>query len=279
MPAQRQRVHAIAQSVARRWQTTGSGRRIRAAITPAPAMNARRHLLVASFAALSLPAFAASREVRGSGRVTSERRSVADFDRLSVAGAFEIELRQGSSEGLELTGDDDLLPLVETVVEDREGARTLRISPRRDVDLQPSQPIRIRVDLMRLSSVALGGASRVKASGLRTAKLALSLGGSGDIALTGLDAERLVVNIGGSGRVAVGGRSTEASLTVGGSGRVLLADLAADDVSVTLAGSGGADVRAERRLKVTIAGSGRVRHGGAAVPSVTIVGSGDVRRL
>jgi len=253
---------------------------MKASITPAPAMNARRRLLVAtSLAAWSIPAFAASREVRGSGRVTSERRSVADFDRVWVAGAFEIELRQGSFEGVELTGVDDLLPLVETVVEVRDGSRSLKISPRRNTDLQPSQPIRIRIDLIRLSGIALGGGSRLKASGLRTAKLALSLGGSGEIALAALDAERLAVNIGGSGRITVEGRSPEASLTIGGSGRAALADLAADDVSVTIGGSGAADVRAERRLKVTIAGSGRVRHGGAAVPTVSIVGSGDVRRL
>ena len=60
-------------------------------------MNARRRLLAAGLAALSLPAFVASREVRGSGRVTSERRGVADFDRLAVAGAFEVELHQGTS--------------------------------------------------------------------------------------------------------------------------------------------------------------------------------------
>ena len=105
-------------------------------------MNARRRLLVVSLAAVSLPAFAASREVRGSGRVTSERRSVADFDRLAVAGAFEIELRQGSVEGVELTGDDDLLPLIETVVEVRDGSRSLKISPRRDARpaAEPADP-------------------------------------------------------------------------------------------------------------------------------------------
>lgn len=242
-------------------------------------MNERRLLLAAGLVALSLPALATSREVRGSGRVTSERRTLADFDRLSVAGAFEIELRQGSVEGVELTGDDDLLPLVETVVEGREGGRSLRISPRRGHDLQPSQPIRIRVDLIHLNDIALAGASRVKATGLRTGKLGLSLGGSGDIALAALEAERLAVNIGGSGRVTVAGRSPQASLTIGGSGRATLADLAADDVSVSIAGSGAADVRAERRLKVSIAGSGRVRHSGAAVPAVSLVGSGDVRRL
>jgi hypothetical protein len=242
-------------------------------------MNARRRLLAISLATVSLPAFSASRAVRGSGNMTSERRAVTGFDRLSVAGDFEIELRQGTAEGLELTGDDDLLPLIETVIEGREGSRTLRISPQRDIDLRPSQPIRIRVDLVRLSGVSLAGGSRVKAQGLRTGSLSLSIGGAGDITLVALEAERLAINIGGSGRVTVDGRSPEASLSIAGSGRVTLVGLAADDVSVDIAGSGNAEVRAERRLKVSIAGSGRVRYGGAAVPSISIVGSGDVQRL
>jgi hypothetical protein len=243
-------------------------------------MNARRRLLAASLAALSLPAFSSTREVRGSGRIATERRAVTGFDRLGIMGDFEVELRQGSVEGIELVGDDDLLPLIETVVEGRDEPRTtLRISPRKDVDLRPTQPIRIRVDLVKLASISLAGSSRVKANGLRTARLGLSLGGSGDIVLSALDAERIAVNIGGSGKVMVDGRAPEAVLTVAGSGHAGLGGLAADDVSVTVAGSGAADVRAERKLKVTIAGSGRVRHGGAAVPTVSIVGSGDVRRL
>jgi Putative auto-transporter adhesin, head GIN domain len=239
-------------------------------------MNARRRLLAASLAALSLPVFGARQEVRGSGRVTSERRSLAGFDRIAVAGTFELELRQGSVEGVELSGDDNLLSLVETRIG---GASTLEISPRRDTNLKPSQPIRIRIDLVHLSAVDLAGAATLKASGLRTGRLVLSIGGAGEIAISGLAAERLAVNIGGSGKVVVDGRSGEASLSIAGSGEVAMPTLAVDDMSVSVAGSGSAEVRAERKLKISIAGSGRVRHSGAAVPTVSIVGSGDVRRV
>jgi len=242
-------------------------------------MNSRRRLLAASLAALSVPAFAATHDVRGSGRLASERRPATGFDRIAVAGAFELELRQGSAESVELTGDDNLLPLVETRIEGREGSRTLKIAPKPDVDLQPSQPIRIRVDLVNLSSVALAGGSTLKANGLRTGRLSISIGGSGDFSLSALEAERLAISVGGSGKVAADGRTQSASLSIAGSGRVALARLAADDVSVDIAGSGSAEVQAERKLKISIAGSGRVRHGGAAVPSVRIVGSGDVRRV
>lgn len=242
-------------------------------------MNPRRRLIAVSLAALSLPALSSSREVRGSGRIASERRELAGFDRLAVAGDFEVELHQGSVEAVELTGDDDLLPLIKTVIEGRDGSRSLRISPRRDLDLRPSRPIRIRVELIGLHGISLAGTTRLKASGLRTPRLSLSLGGSGDIVLAALESERLAVNVGGSGRVTADGRSPEVALALAGSGTVTLAGLAADDVSISVAGSGTADVRADRRLKVSIAGSGRVRHSGAAVPTVSIVGSGDVRRL
>jgi hypothetical protein len=242
-------------------------------------MNARRRLLAFGLAALSLPAITAAREVRGSGRIATEQRAVAGFDRLAIAGDFEVELHQGEREGVEIVADDNLLPLIETVVDGRDGPRTLRISPRRDVELAPSRRIRIRVDLVRLAKLAVAGSALVKGDGLRTERLDLALGGSGEIALAAVAAARVAVRLGGSGRVTVGGRSPEAVLDVAGSGHAVLAGLAADDVSVSLAGSGAADVRAERRLKVSIAGSGRVRHSGAAQPVVSIAGSGDVRRL
>jgi Putative auto-transporter adhesin, head GIN domain len=242
-------------------------------------MNSRRRLLAASLATLSLPAFAASHDVRGSGRIASERRNAAGFDRVSIAGAFEVELRQGSAEGVELTGDDNLLALVESRVEGRDGSRTLKIAPKPDVDLRPSQPIWIRIDLVKLAGVSLAGGSNLKASGLRVGKLSVSIGGSGDVSLPGLEAERLSISVGGSGKVVADGRAQSASLSIAGSGRGSLAGLAADEVSIDIAGSGSAEVQAQQKLKISIAGSGRVRHSGAAVPSVSIVGSGDVRRV
>lgn len=241
-------------------------------------MNDRRLVLVACLAALSAPAFALDRKVAGSRRLVTERRTVSGFDRVAIAGNFEVELRQGGSEGVELTGDDNLLALVETQVEGNSGSRTLQIAPKPDVDLEPSQPIRVRIDLERLVAVDVAGSTRVLSHGLHVAKLAVAIGGSGGVTLAALDAERLSLSLGGSGRAQADGRARSVSLSIGGSGRVALAGLAADELSVNIAGSGTAEVQANQRLSISIAGSGRVTHAGAAVPSVSIVGSGEVRR-
>ena len=239
-------------------------------------MYDRRLVLAACLAALSAPAFA-ERKVAGSGRIATERRVIGGFDRIAIAGAFEVELRQGSSEGVELSGDDNLLALVETRV-DGTGSRTLKIGPKPDVDLAPSQPIRVRIDLVQLTAIDMGGSSTLAATGLHVGKLAVAMGGSGSMKLAALDAKRLALSLGGSGRAEADGRAKSASLNIGGSGKVACAALAVDEVSVNIAGSGSAAVQANQRLSISIAGSGQVRHTGAAVPTVSIVGSGDVRR-
>lgn len=241
-------------------------------------MNDRRFVLAACLAVLSVPAFAADRKVPGSGRIVTEHRLVNGFDRVALAGAFEVELRQGNAEGVELTGDDNLLALVETRVEGAAGSRTLKIAARPEVALEPSQPIRIRVDLQQLVAIDLAGASKLTATGLHVGKLAVAIGGSGGLTLAALDAERLALSLGGSGRAGADGRSKSASLSIAGSGQGALAGLAVDDMAINIAGSGSAEVQANQRLRISIAGSGRVKHTGAAVPSVSIVGSGDVRR-
>lgn len=238
----------------------------------------RRIVLIALGAAACGPAFAAQPPDRGSGRIVSERRPAAGFDRVSISGSFQVEIHQGSVEGVELSGDDNLLALIETKVEGTPGTAVLEIRPKDDVQLAPTQPLRLRIDLLRLSAIDLGGASHVTAPGVHAARLGVSIGGTGSVDLAGLAAERLAVNIGGSGRVSADGRAGALAVNLGGSGECALSRLAVDEAKVSIAGSGKVEVNAGKQLSVSIAGSGRVMHSGAAVPRVSIVGSGSVQR-
>ena len=255
----------------------------------APALLApiRRTLLSIGLVALAatpallvpLPTRAESR-VQGSGHVVTVQRSLPLLasglapDAVAIAGDLRVELVQGTSPGITLVGDDNLLPLVET----RLRGRSLHLGPRDDHDLAARQPIRVRLVLPALTTLAVGGSGQVEARGWRTPRLQVALGGSGGVALTDLDAARLDVNIGGSGHVQATGKGSQLDLTIGGSGSGRFDDYAVDSGRVTVAGSGSAAVRAERSLSVTIAGSGNVVQAGAAEPRSSIVGSGRVTR-
>ena len=246
-------------------------------------MNHVRRLAIASLASLGALActasFAAWRTVEGSGTIVTQHREATGLARVSVGGDFEVEIRQGAKEGIELTGDDNILPLVETRLDGPVGARVLTIRTRDNADWSTRQPIKVRVDLLTLTGIDVGGSGHVVSNGLHTSRLDVAIGGSGAVALPKLDAERLDVDIGGSGRVGADGRTKAVAVSIGGSGNCDLGQLAAGDVRVSIGGSGSARVNAAQSLNVSIAGSGQVRYTGAATPSVSVVGSGSVDRL
>ena len=63
------------------------------------------------------PSGTASAATAGSGRAATEARAVAPFEAIAVQGDIELEVRQSDAASLAVTADDNLLPLLETVVE------------------------------------------------------------------------------------------------------------------------------------------------------------------
>jgi hypothetical protein len=218
---------------------------------------------------------AAEAATSGSGRMGTEKRAVSDFEAIAQDGAIDLIVRQTGKEGVEVSAEDNLLPLIETVVENR----TLQVRFKRGERLRGHRNIRVTVDVIRLSAVAMAGSGDVQIEGVKTPSLKVALSGSSDARLLRLDTDALEVRISGSGDVLAEGRAGQVKLSIAGSGDAELADLVADDVSVRIAGSGDANVTANKSLDVSVAGSGDVRYGGmvASVKS-SIAGSGSIGR-
>src|SRR5262245_33132286 len=58
-----------------------------------------------------------SHSVRGSGVRTEEDRPVAEFHSVELETSAKVQVEVGSAPSLHISGDDNLLPLVETKVE------------------------------------------------------------------------------------------------------------------------------------------------------------------
>ena len=215
-------------------------------------------------------------QVQGSGRVVKQARQVGNFNGLSLAVPGHVELRIGNTESVTIEADDNLLPLLETVVEDG----TLEIRPaRRNLNLR-SKSIRVVVQARSIEHLAVGGSGSIDADMLRAPRLKVAIGGSGSINLQGVQSDALSVSVGGSGDVkAASGSTGKLSVSIGGSGDVDLGRVQADSAKVSIAGSGDATVWPRSELSVSVAGSGDVHYYGDPRVSKSSVGSGDVRRL
>ncbi|MCD2516109.1 DUF2807 domain-containing protein [Massilia sp. G4R7] len=237
--------------------------------------------LAAALACAAAPSVAGNwswggERVEGSGVIKRQARQVGRFDGLALELPGKLELRMGDSEGVTIETDDNVLPLVETVVENG----MLKIRPsKRNLNLR-TRNLRIVVNARNIERLALGGSGSIVADALRAPRLDIDLGGSGDIDVRAIESGALTVSLGGSGNFkAGGGKTRKLSVAIGGSGTVDMGNLQSDSASISVAGSGDATVWARDALSVTIAGSGDVKYYGDPRVSKSTVGSGEARRI
>jgi len=219
-----------------------------------------------------------SAKVTGSGRQASETRAVSGFQAVASRGSVQLVVRQTGKESAEVRADDNVLPLIETVVEQRNGTPTLLVGLKKGSNVSTRNPMVVTVDVAQLSAVSAAGSGDVRIGTLQTPALKLSIAGSADTKIGQLKTEELAIAISGSGDVDAAGQATRVSVKIAGSGDVRLRQLQSDDVSISISGSGDAEVQAAKNLTVSIAGSGDVVYHGDAKLSSRVAGSGSVTR-
>lgn len=215
-------------------------------------------------------------KVQGSGKVVKQTRHLAHFTGVNLNVPGDMVLRLGTTESITIETDDNMLPLIESVIEDG----VLKIRPvKRNTNLH-TRNMRIVVMAKDIDRLALSGSGSIDSDALKANKLTFDIGGSGSINLKGMHAEAVAISVGGSGDLKSGaGKADSLSVAIGGSGDVDVGRVQARDASVSVAGSGEAIVWANAGLSVTIAGSGDVTYYGDPKVSTSVLGSGDITRL
>ncbi|RZJ08856.1 MAG: DUF2807 domain-containing protein [Rubrivivax sp.] len=217
--------------------------------------------------------------ITGNGDLAVEARDAGAFDSVALAGGFNVVIRQGNGNKVEVKADRNLLPYIETRIVDGSRGRTLEIGPKRGYHFSTSHNPNIMLEMPALKGVSVAGSGKVQVEAMKTGGVSVEIAGSGDVRFANLDAERLAMKVSGSGDIVAVGRAGTASVSIAGSGDVRAAELAAEEVKVSIAGSGDAQVNASRKLNVSIAGSGDVRYSGSPEISSSVAGSGKVRRI
>ncbi|MFA9217230.1 MAG: head GIN domain-containing protein [Sphingomonadaceae bacterium] len=238
-------------------------------------------LLLATTLACLVPAHAAplswghGEHVQGNGTLSRQNRELGHFTALSTSLGGHVEIRLGKTESISIETDDNLLPLIETVIENG----TLRIRQvRKDLQLEP-RSLKIVVQAKDMERIAVAGSGTVVAERLQAPKLGFDIGGSGAIQVRNLEAQAVAISLGGSGELKASGKAEQVQVSIGGSGKVQAGQLQARDVMVSIGGSGQATVAARTSLNVSVAGSGDVAYYGDPQITKSILGSGALKRL
>ena len=213
--------------------------------------------------------------IQGSGKLQKQTREVGSFHGVALNVPGTVELRIGNTDSVTIEADDNILPLIETAVENG----TLRIRPaKRNANFRQSS-LTIVIQARQVERISVGGSGNITATGLRAEKLRFDVGGSGSINARDLDSRAVAVAIGGSGNFKASGKTEQLTASIGGSGNIQAGRLAAREVQVSIGGSGEAQVWAKDDLSISIGGSGEVSYYGDPRISRSMQRSSSIKRL
>ena len=188
---------------------------------------------------------------RGNGKITSETRTVEDFQSIVTDGAFTVNWVPGPA-ALKITTDKNLLEYIRTSVS---GDR-LRIDWSKP--LRGSDGIKIEIASSSLKRAETNGAVKFKASDLTGAEFFLEANGAS--------------------KVTLAGNVSAVSAEMNGANKLYAESLQTRAMEIEINGAGRADVNVSNALKVTISGAGKVTYSGDPTISQEINGAGKVRK-
>lgn len=198
-----------------------------------------RTVLVALTALASVALVAcnvADANVKGNGKARTEQRTVPAFEGLSLGGALEVEVTVGGKQSVELSGDENVLPLIRTRVV--KGALIVDSKE----SYSSKTPLRLRITTPKLSSLSASGACNGTVKGIAARRFAVDVSGASSFELTGT-AESVAFDLSGTGAIAARG-------------------LTAPTVSASVSGAGQIDLTATSTLAASVSGVGSIEYWG-----------------
>ena len=191
-------------------------------------------------------------KIIGSGVAKTEVRPVGDFDEIELRGQGSIELSFGAPQPLEVTADDNVLPLVKT------DSRGRRLVVQIDGSIRTEVGVVLKATIRDIKVVSCTGAARVN--------------------LDGVQNEDLLIEVNGAGTVGARGTTDNLTVSTTGAGHIQAGELQARNVDITVTGTGSVVTHATEKLKVDITGAGVVRYSGDPELQKSVHGLGMVTK-
>ncbi len=212
--------------------------------------------------------------ISGTGPMQTETRTASEFNGIELDVSADVEVTVGENYAIEVSAQQNLLPLLKTVVEN--GALHIYT----DENFRNSDGIKIRVTAPAFDRFEVSGSGTLRVlNAIRAEKMKMSIAGSGDIFSIQSDFGSLSTSIGGSGTIELGGKVNDMSADISGSGDVKAKNMSANSLKVSISGSGTVSADVTTSLNASISGSGDVFYSGTPSVETSVSGSGSVKKI
>ncbi len=189
--------------------------------------------------------------IKGSGTLETREFDLANFDDISVGGAFDVEIQFGNSQHVTVTIDDNLWDNLELKVTGG------RLVVDWDKSCQPDGDCRLELVVTSLKAMSISGAADINIAGFQGETFKFQLSGAADLEMNGA-VENLEIQVSGAGEIDT-------------------RDLKARHVKVRISGAGNANITASESLDAKVSGVGNIRYwGDPTEKKTTVSGLGNI---
>ncbi len=236
----------------------------------------KKHLILIIFLSIITESYAQfvfnKEKIYGNGQIITEERSLPDFNKLSVTGAYDVKIVPGKTGLIKVTADKNLMQAIDIFV--KSGKLIIRTHP--DFNIRKYSRLQVEVPAENLSAVFLTGSGSITQTGfVVNNNIKLYLTGSGDMKFE-LNNNRTTVGLTGTGDIILKGKTDDLKINLTGTGKVTAHRVMAQKATVKLTGTGEISVQAVYDLVIKIFGSGDVFYYGEPTRlKVKTFGSGE----
>jgi hypothetical protein len=189
----------------------------------------------------------------GSGNLETEQYAFANFTRVEISSAFEFQIRQSSSYGINVTADDNVIDHVQI----SQDGQTLKIR----VGGVPSfrrVTLKASVTMPQLGGLTVSGASHGTVSDFNSTE-AVSIAVSGASRVTGdITAGNVEFDISGASTIQLEGSANDMVASVSGASRFNLDDFTVNNADVNFSGASSGTINLNGRLDADLSGASRL---------------------
>lgn len=199
-------------------------------------------------------------KLTGNGIIISEMREIKPFRSISIEGIFNVTLEQGIKESVQIEGDENILPVILTVIEND----TLKVKVKENASIYKLNKLDLHITLVTISNLNTIGVRSLKClNALHLHELFMDAEGVGSIALN-LEADKLTVKCNIIEPFVLSGEVKETIIDHNGLGALQAFDLKSEKLSVYMQGTATAEVFASKEIRIDAAGTGYVYYKGGA---------------
>lgn len=216
--------------------------------------------------------------IKPSQTIISETRPVQDFTAIDMRAVGKVVITQGEGESLSIQGSDNILPIIETSVEN--GVLVIQTREKIDITgLHDETVLIFTIGVKDLSSLVISGAADVEMGSLSTSALEIVMSGAGQFVVEQLNADSIDILLSGVGNVEVSGEVIRAEINISGTGSIHASDLKIQTCEVDLSGLGGATLWVTDQLSGLISGGGTISYYGNPQTDTETTGIGEFKAL